>query len=191
MTNSLTIFDIDDTLFKTTARVGVIKNGKRIRMLTAGEFNSYVPKPGESLDYSQFRSAAHFAKTAKPVDTMFRTAKKMMERLKGDHKRFIIVTAREDFDDPSTFLNTFRKYGFDVDRSHVHRAGNYKGLSSHDAKKIVIRKEIAKIESLDIIRMFDDAVKNLQSFLELHKEFPHIKFEAFLVHDDGRISRYK
>jgi hypothetical protein len=143
------------------------------------------------MDFSDFRSADHFAKTARPVDTMFKTAKKMMDKLKGDHKRFIVVTARADFDEPKTFLDTFRKYGFDIDRSHVHRAGNHVGMSTHDAKKLVIRKEIAKISNLNVLRMFDDAKQNLVSFLELRKEFPDIQFEAFLVHEDGRITRFQ
>jgi hypothetical protein len=63
-------------------------------------------------------------------------------------------------------------------------------MSSHEAKKIVIRKEIAKSSNLNVLRMFDDAKQNLVSFMELRKEFPDIAFEAFLVHEDGRITRF-
>lgn len=189
MTSSLTILDIDDTLFRTTTKVHVVRGEKRVRSLTAAEFNTYELQPGERFDFSEFRSASHFIATARPINTVFRTAKLMMDRLKGEHKRFIVVTARADFDDKHMFLATFRKYGFDIDRSHVYRAGNIPNASSHEAKKIIIRKEMAK-KKYDIVRMFDDARKNLDSFLELNKEFPNTKFEAFLVHHDGTIARY-
>ena len=35
----LTIFDIDDTLFHTTAQIGVVKDGKVIKTLTNQEYN--------------------------------------------------------------------------------------------------------------------------------------------------------
>ena len=39
-------------------------------------------------------------------------------------------------------------------------------------------------------RMFDDAKANLDKFMELKQEFPDVNFEAFLIHEDGRITRY-
>ena len=39
--NGLTIFDIDDTLFKTNSKVHVKKDGKTITKLSPAEFNSY------------------------------------------------------------------------------------------------------------------------------------------------------
>jgi hypothetical protein len=39
-------------------------------------------------------------------------------------------------------------------------------------------------------RMFDDAKANLDKFMELKQEFPNVHFEAFLIHEDGRITRY-
>jgi hypothetical protein len=44
--------------------------------------------------------------------------------------------------------------------------------------------------SYTIVRLFDDASENLDKFLELQKEFPATKFEAFFVNHQGSISRY-
>jgi len=38
--------------------------------------------------------------------------------------------------------------------------------------------------------MFDDARANLDKFIELRIEFPKTNFEAFLIHEDGKITRY-
>ena len=59
----LTIFDIDDTMFKTKARVQVIKNGKVIKILPPKAFNTYTLGKGESYDFGQFKSADLFNKT--------------------------------------------------------------------------------------------------------------------------------
>ena len=44
-TKGLTIFDIDETMFKTKAKVKVVKNGETIKSLTNQEFNKYKLKP--------------------------------------------------------------------------------------------------------------------------------------------------
>ena len=54
---TLTIFDIDETLFHTKAKVAVVKDGKVVRMLDNQEFNTYKRKAGEEYDFKEFRSA--------------------------------------------------------------------------------------------------------------------------------------
>ena len=60
----LTIFDIDDTMFKTDARVLVKTGRKTVKILTPQEFNKYKLKKGERFDYGQFKSSKIFYKTA-------------------------------------------------------------------------------------------------------------------------------
>ena len=92
-------------------------------------------------------------------------------------------------DDKQLFVDTFRKYGFDIDRSHIYRAGNI-AKPGAIAKKQIIHRELKKYK-YDIVRMFDDAKANLDKFIELRIEFPKTSFEAFLIHEDGRITRYR
>lgn len=189
--SSLTIFDIDDTLFTTDTQVHVVKGGKRIKSLTPAEFNVYKVKNGESLDFSDFRSAEVFQKTAKPIATVFKTAKAIISRFSAfANKKIVIVTARGDLDDKHVFLDTFKKYGFDIGKVHVHRAGNVGGASSAENKKVVIR-ELIKGGNYEMVRLFDDAKSNLEALHDLESEFPNIKFETFFVAHDGSISRYK
>jgi non-ribosomal peptide synthetase component E (peptide arylation enzyme) len=186
---SLSIFDIDDTLFKTDTKVMVKKNGKIIRELTPAEYNVDKLGSDEEYDFSQFRSSAIFNKTAKPVETVFKTAKKMLSKFSGyAQKKITIITARDDLDDKDLFLKTFRKYGFNIDRVFVHRAGKIK-MAGPAAKAKIAREELQK-GKYTIARMFDDHEGNLDAFLALSKEFPGIKFEAFFVHETGNITRY-
>ena len=190
-TASLTIFDIDDTLFTTDTQIHIVKGGKRIKSLTPAEFNVYKVKGGESLDFSDFRSADVFQKTAKPIATVFKTAKAIISRFSAfANKKIVIVTARGDLDDKNVFLDTFKKYGFDISKVHVYRAGNVGGPDSAQNKKVVIR-DLIKDGKYEMVRLFDDAKSNLEALHQLESEFPETKFESFFVAHDGSISRYK
>jgi hypothetical protein len=187
---SLTIWDIDDTLFRTKTKVHVVKDGKRIHSMTPAEFNVYDLKPGESFDFSEFRSSAIFYRTARPIGLVFRLAKQMLARFKRTpQKEIAIITARTDLDDKQLFLKTFKKYGFDIKRVHVHRAGNL-GMPG-PAAKAKIARDYLNSGKYTIARMFDDAVGNLNAFLALKSEFPDVTFEAFFIHEDGTITRHQ
>lgn len=187
--SSLTIFDIDDTLFRTDTKVLVKKDNKTVRQLTPAEYNVDKLAHGEEYDYSQFRSSDIFNRTAKPIDTVFKTAKKMLAKFTGyAQKKVTIITARDDFDDKNLFLKTFKKYGFDIDRVYVHRAGKLK-MAGPEAKAKIARDEL-KNGKFKIARMFDDHEGNLDAFLALSKEFSDIKFEAFFITGTGNITRY-
>jgi FMN phosphatase YigB (HAD superfamily) len=48
------IFDFDDTLVKTDARIHIYINDKKIKSITPEEYNTYHKKPEEELDLSDF-----------------------------------------------------------------------------------------------------------------------------------------
>jgi len=181
---TLTIFDIDETLFHTKAKVGVVKDGKVIRKLDNQEFNTYERKPGETYDFGEFRSAEVFRRTSVPVVRMIEKAKAVVKAKNNPHSRAIICTARADFDDKHMFLQTFRDHGIPIDDMHVERAGNLGLDSSAEAKKVIFRRYI-NTKNYTKLRLYDDAMSNLTAFLDLEDEYPHVKFEAYFVKPDG------
>lgn len=188
---TLTIFDIDETLFHTHAKVGVVKDGKVIRMLDNQEFNTYKRKKGETYDFGQFKNAEIFRKTSTPIGRMVAKAKAIFANSKKNpHSRVIICTARADFDNKDIFLQTFRDHGLPIDQIHVERAGNLQIDSSAEAKKIIFKKYI-NTKNYVKLRLFDDAMSNLQAFLSLRKEYPNITFEAYFVNSDGSVRTIK
>jgi hypothetical protein len=62
---------------------------------------------------------------------------------------------------------------------HVHRAGNL-GMPAAQAKKLFI-KQYLDTGKFKTVSLFDDDEKNLQVFLTLRKEFPDIKFTAYMA----------
>lgn len=189
----LNVFDIDDTLFKTDSHVLIMKNGKRVRELNSGEFNSYKLKPGEEYDFQQFRSGQHFHSTAKPIDNMIRRAQRAVSHERGNDKT-IIITARSDFVDKEPFLQKFRDHGFPIDRVFVERAGNLQKLQSSAKTPItkgVILTKYIKTGKYNKIRMWDDHEGNLDILLKLGERHPEIEVEAYLVDEIGNTTRYK
>lgn len=189
-TGTLTIFDIDETLFHTKAKVKVVKDGQVVRSLDNQEFNTYKRKPGEEYDFGEFKSAEVFNKTSTPITRMIEKAKAIVKAKKNPHSRAIICTARADFDDKKLFLKTFRDHGLPIDSMHVERAGNLGIDSSAEAKKIIFRKYI-NTKNYTKLRLYDDAMSNLKAFLDLKKEYPSMTFEAWYVNPDGSIKRIK
>jgi hypothetical protein len=197
----LTIFDIDETLFQTSAKVRVFdkKTGEVVKLLDNKEYNTYKLQKNEEYNYdsfAEFRSAKHFRETSKPIN-------KMVERLKDDLARaksspgahqVIIVTARGDFDEREIFLDTFRHLGIDIDSMRVERAGKIPGPSASAKKAIFmeyLNKGIRESRPFSRVALFDDAKTNLDALLSLKRVFTKTKFDAYLAHHDGRVTRYR
>lgn len=192
MTGSLTIFDIDDTLFHTTAQIAVKKDGKVIRKLTNNEFNTYTLKVGEEFDFSEFRDAHKFYHESKPIQRMMAKAKAILANsVKNPNSKVVIITARANFDDKDKFLATFRKYGFDIDKVRVERAGNIEGEIIPAFKKAIIIRNYLNTKQYSKVRLFDDSMSNLKEFLRLKTEFDNVTFEAFFANPDGSIRTIK
>jgi hypothetical protein len=189
-TGTLTIFDIDETLFHTKAKVAVVKDGRVVRMLDNQEFNTYKRKPGEEYDFKEFKSAEVFRRTSTPIVRMIEKAKAIVKAKKNPNSQAIIVTARADFDDKHMFLQTFRDHGLPIDQMHVERSGNLGMDSPAEAKKVVFRKYLNTRNYIKT-RLYDDAMSNLKAFLELQKEYPNVEFEAWFVNHDGSVKRIR
>ncbi len=182
----LTIFDIDETLFRTTAKIQVKKDGKVIGTLNNIEYNNYVLKPGEEFDYGQFKSAKVFAKTSTPIAKMINKAKLIIKNAVKAGSKVIVVTARGDMDDKKLFVDTFKAQGLDMKNVYIERAGNI-GLDNAAKNKEVVFKKYLDTGDYKRIRLFDDAVDNLYALLSLRDQYPDVEFEAYRVKRDGSI----
>jgi FMN phosphatase YigB (HAD superfamily) len=181
----LVIFDIDDTLVHTQTEVHVVKDGKVVNSLNSHEFTHYKLQPGESFDFENFRNAREFFEKSKPIIPMMNQLKRDIAR----GNKVVMVTARADFDDKELFLDTFRKYGIDIDKVHVYRAGNLKSGSTEERKRLIIKKLLDQGDYTKAV-MYDDAKPNLELFVSLKKEHPQTKFYAWHVDLEGNASEY-
>jgi len=164
----LHVFDIDSTLFHTSAKVNL---------------------DGGNPDFSEFRSAEKFANESRPNERMLTKMRTLHDKAKKTGGKVIINTARADFDDRDKFLDTFRKHNVDIDNIHVHRAGNITSGSVGEKKASIIRNHL-NTGKYSHASLYDDSEENLNHFLELKKEFPHIHFNAQHVKPNGNSKRY-
>jgi hypothetical protein len=192
--NNLHVFDIDDTLFHTNAKVKVVDHqGKVVKKLSNSEFNDHKLSHGHSYDFSEFRSSDKFHDESKPIPKMLNKLKAIHNNIKkkpGSKSRVIMNTARADFDDKNKFLNTFRKQNVDIDDIHVHRAGNIQGHEIPAVKKVHIINKHLKSGNYKHVHMYDDSTTNLHHFLAMKKDHPNVEFHAHHVLPDGTTRKF-
>lgn len=186
MKKELKIFDIDETLFETTAKICVVKDGKVVKQLSNSEYNTYELKDGEDFDYSEFKDSEKFFKESKPIHDLLDDLRNSID----NDEDVAIVTARCDFDNKELFLETFRKHGIDIDKTHVYRAGNMDNRISPAVKKAIIIGGFLKKTKYSKVSLFDDSMSNLKEFMKLAKKFTKTTFEAKFV-EDGIVSEVK
>ena len=186
----LTMFDVDETMFITKAKVKVIKNGKIIKRLNNQEFNTYKKKDGEEFDFGEFKNAEVFNRTSTPIARMINKVKAILKNATRKGSKVIIVTARPNFDNKKLFLDTFRKQGIDIDKIYVERAGNLGSGPAAGNKKIIFKKYLDQ-KIYKRIRLFDDAISNLKTFLSLQKDYPDVSFEAYHAKPNGSVNRVR
>ena len=189
---TLNVFDIDDTLFHTTAKVGVYKDNILVKELSNQEYNTYKLESGESFNFSQFIDSDKFYHESKPIKRMLDKASIILNNSKKNpNSRVVIVTARSNFNNKERFLDTFRKHNFDIDKVRVERAGNINDVHGVDVKKFIIIRNYINTNMFKKVRLFDDSMSNLKTFLKLKNEFHHIEFEAYFAKLDGSVKRIK
>ena len=191
---ALHMFDVDDTLFHTTAKIGIknSKTGETVHKLSNKEFNTHALPAGHHYDFSEFRNSDKFNKESKPIEPMVDKIKKIHQNVKsGKDSKVILNTARADFDDKHKFLSTFRNQGIDIDDIHIERAGNIPGNEPTSEKKAqVVRNHLARKNYKDV-SLYDDDKKNLNRLLKMKKEYPDVNFHAFHVQPNGSVKKLK
>ena len=171
----LSIFDVDDTLFKTKANVLIKHSSGNIKSLPVGEFTKYQLEEDEEYDFREFLDAELFRTTSEPNHHVINKAKQLVleigERLGSE---VVIITAREPLDNIDVFIKTFHDHGLHIHSDKVHTVG------SSSNKKPLIRKMLLD-NKFSEVRLFDDHINNITDFLSLKQEFPDITFYAYPI----------
>jgi hypothetical protein len=191
-TGTLHVFDVDDTLIHSNAKVHVKdKDGKTVEKLSTSEFNNHKLPPGHHYDFHEFKSSQVFKKSH-PIHKMIRTINAAQSTTSKNPKNKVIInTARADFDDKHMFLNTLSHHGIKhLDKIHVYRAGNIPGNDKPAQKKLTFIRQHLDKHPYSSVRMYDDSPENLKAFVGLKKEYPNVRFHAYHVHHDGSMKKY-
>jgi hypothetical protein len=182
---TLHAFDMDETLFAHDHHILRVHvkdhHGNRVRTLSNQEFNTHQLPPGHQYDFGEFKSSEVFGRSAKPI-------RKMIAKLKAIHKNnknVEILTARSDLDDKDRFAHHMKKYGIDIDKIHVRRAGNIGNQKPAEAKKQVMHDLITQ-NGYKKVHLYDDSHDNLEKFLSLKSKHKDVEFHAHHVAHDPK-----
>jgi FMN phosphatase YigB (HAD superfamily) len=152
-------FDFDETLVRTKARIRVYKNGAFIKAMTSKEFNFYVKKPGETLDFSEFIDPEMILSAKKykgwPV------LKNISNAIKEERStsEIFILTARSTSVKPYIY-ELLKQNGIEIDFDHIITIGDEKGHINIAKEKYKILKQLVK--KYDQIWFFDDDPNNIK-----------------------------
>jgi len=159
----LRIFDLDDTLFETEAKVVVTSSDGTSREITPAEYAVYEPQPGDTFDFSQFQTLIN--------PTLIRSIGKRFYKITqstGTDRKTVILTARGSEAAPH-IRDIIRKY-FRVNIEVITL-----GTGDPMAKANWILNKIQN-EGYNDIFFVDDSSKNIVATYKTIKDLP-IKYK--------------
>lgn len=194
---SIHLFDLDDTLIRTDARVLVRDaRGELLRALAPAEFTVYQAAPGEAFDFREFSDLGILSRgiLVKYTKTIIDTILKH-----GTHSEFGILTARADKKLHAPFLirlfrsifgvrlsNEFifavsdRRFSGYKDRGGPAGAAPFSTLSVSQRKAMVIAQDLVG-RGFNDISFYDDSRENLDSFKVMRQAFPHVAYKPHFI----------
>jgi hypothetical protein len=172
---SITVFDVDDTLVVTKSKIKVtdINTGESFE-LTPAQFNEFERHPHHDMDYSDFKNL-DILKAGRIIDKIFNILKETMD--KG--RRVGIITARDDRNLIHQFL---LHHGVVVNPQYIFAINDpelkFQGTVAEKKKQAFI--ELIKMGFRDFI-FYDDDMENIKIANALGKEIEGIRIKTKLV----------
>jgi hypothetical protein len=194
---SIHLFDLDDTLISTSARV-LVRDGQGglVRALSTADFTGYKPAPGEAFDFREFSDLGILSRgivvryTRTIIDTILKY---------GTRSEFGILTARADKKLHAPFLIRLFRTLFGVrlanefifavsdarfsgykDRAAAAAGIPFSRLSVSQRKALVIAEELVG-RGFNDISFYDDSRENLESFKVMRQAYPHVAYRPHFI----------
>jgi len=152
------IFDFDETLVTTKAKIQVYRNGVFVQSMNSKEYNTYKPKKEDKLDFSEFKDP-ELILNAKRFK-MWPVIKNISDAVKQDksNSTIYILTARSPI--VKSYIYEFlKRNGIEIGIEHIITIGDDAGNINISNEK---RKQLKKLAAqYDVITFFDDDPKNI------------------------------
>jgi hypothetical protein len=201
---SIHVFDLDDTLIRTQAKVRVVGSDDEVKLqLTPAQFTTHLLEAGERYDFRDFGDVGILV-AGEPVGYTRTIIETLLKN--GTRSDFAILTARGDKRLHAPFLIRLFQglYGIRLKNSLIFNLSDERFLRYKDAvevpetltqifsgrtfskltvperKALVIGQDLAT-RGYNDISLFDDSRENLDAFKVIHKAFPHINYRPHFI----------
>ena len=144
------VFDFDDTLASTNAKVLVTKYGVPSQVLTAAEYNTYRLADGEDFDFSEFKNP-EFIINGSPLGLI-----ELAKDIHAEGHSLYILTARNEI--ASGAIAGFLAR-FNITAKMIHCVGKTSDTNIARAKQTVL---MSIIDNHDVTYFYDDDDKNIE-----------------------------
>ena len=165
MQKVLSIFDFDDTLIKSTARVRVIHKDGSEEMLSSAEYAEYTPLPGDDFGFEEFDS---YPPGAEPIDSTFGALNNAISKHGADN--IVILTARSADKPVRQYLSDQGIKGIDIQAM---------GDAAPQAKAKYVMSRL-KSGDYEMVHVYEDNANNIRAIKRVVDE-TGIKFQSTLV----------
>ena len=172
---SITIFDVDDTLVVTQSKIKVIDTVTKEEFeLTPAQFNEFERRSHHQMDFSDFQNL-DILKAGKLVDKIFKILRESME----GGRRVGIITAR---DNQELIFQFLLHNGVAVNKNYIFAINDpelgFTGSVAEKKKQAFL--ELIKKGFRDFI-FYDDDKENLKIANSLNGEIEGIRIKTKLV----------
>jgi len=160
------IFDFDETLVRTDARIHVYKNGVHVREMDSRQFNTYKKTPGETLDFTDFEDGELILASKKYKG--WKVLKNVSDAIKEERSTsdIYILTARHEI--VKSFIYEYLKQnGIEIDIDKIITIGDGTGKIDISEEKEKILKKLSHL--YDVMYFFDDDPRNIAIAQKIHK----------------------
>lgn len=144
------IFDFDDTLATTSARIRVMDDAGLVTHVQPRDFSSFDLKANEYFDFTEFRDD-RFIKDANPTFLMH-----LAQEVSEEDQDVYILTARED--DSADAIQSFLA-NYDVKAKTIHCVGGTQKNIPQKKREMLL----TIIGKYDKIYYYDDNLDNIES----------------------------
>jgi hypothetical protein len=168
---TLHVFDFDDTLITSSAKVKVMHKDGTEELLDTGAYASYTERPGDEFDYSEFDL---YPAEANPIGSTFNALSRAVAQ--DGPESVVILTARSN-DMP------VRKYLDDQGITGVTIAAVGDASPSAKARYVIDR---LKNDMYDMVHVYEDNAQNIRAIKKvvtdagIRFKSTHVQTEALL-----------
>ena len=143
------VFDFDDTLATTTARIKVMDGAGLVTHVQPRDFSNFKLNVGEYFDFTEFRDD-RFIKDADPTFLMY-----LAQEVSEEDQDVYILTARED--DSADAIQSFLA-SYNVNAKTIHCVGGTQKNIPQKKREMLL----TIMEKYDKIYYYDDSSDNIE-----------------------------